>query len=44
MLEGLFQPTHRLVIFGSALPCSAPRSVPNSAKASERVSVTSSQP
>ena len=44
MFEGLFQPMHLLVIFGIACSCSAPRSFPNSAKASGRVSAASNQP
>jgi hypothetical protein len=39
-----FQPTLLLAIFGIALLCSAPRSFPNSEKASKKVSVVSSQP
>jgi len=44
MFEGLFQPMHLLVIFGIALLVFGPRSFPNSAKASEKVSAASSQP
>ena len=44
MFEGLFQPAHLLVIFGIALLVFGPKKLPNSAKASGRVSAASSQP
>jgi sec-independent protein translocase protein TatA len=44
MFEGLFQPTHLLVIFGIALLVFGPKKLPELGKASEKVSVASSQP
>ena len=43
MFEGLFQPTHLLVIFGIALLVFGPRNCRNSAKESEKAFAASSR-
>jgi TatA/E family protein of Tat protein translocase len=43
MFEGLFQPTHLLVIFGIALLVFGPKKLRNWAKASERAFAASSR-
>jgi len=42
MFEGLFQPTHLIVIFGIALPIFGPRKLPELAKESAKASADSS--
>jgi Sec-independent protein translocase protein TatA len=44
MFEGLFQPLHRVVIFGVALLMFGPKNFRNWAKASEKVFADSSRP